>query len=167
MGKVFSYEALIDRIISKNAWKNERELASRLGISPNTWTAYKRGERSFGLHDIANICDILGVSHEWLLFGAETLDEPKRLDAEEGNDFDLILELGKIVSRTYEAADIRLSGTAKLDEINSLHKELLNTVRDINQITIVKAVLPELEKRLQNRLAQAKLEPGTGKHAAS
>ncbi len=65
----FSYRDVVKRIMEKNRWKTERELAEHLGISPNTWTAYKKGDQSFGLHAIAKICDILEVEPLWLLFG--------------------------------------------------------------------------------------------------
>lgn len=65
----FSYDEVFARILSKNRWATERELAQALGVSPNTWTAYKKGKSSFGLNDIAKICDVLGVDSDWLLFG--------------------------------------------------------------------------------------------------
>lgn len=68
----FVYSDVIDRILSKNRWGNEARLAEALGISPNTWTAYKRGARSFGLNDVARICDLLNVSSRWLLYGEDT-----------------------------------------------------------------------------------------------
>ncbi|AEQ50791.1 Phage repressor protein C, contains Cro/C1-type HTH and peptisase s24 domains [Pelagibacterium halotolerans] len=72
----FSYDEVIDRIIEKNPGNTEGELAKALGIAPNTWTAYKRGERSFGLNEIAEICDTLGVDAEWLLLGAKPASGP-------------------------------------------------------------------------------------------
>lgn len=65
----FSHADIIARILSKNPWKTEGLLASALGISPNTWTAYKKNSSSFGLLDIPKICDVLGVTPRWLLFG--------------------------------------------------------------------------------------------------
>lgn len=69
MTSSFSYDDVFARIMSKNRWATERDLATALGVSPNTWTSYKKGKSSFGLNDIARICDVLGVDSEWLLFG--------------------------------------------------------------------------------------------------
>lgn len=65
----FAYEDVVSRLLSLKGEGSEGDFAARLGISPNTWTAYKRGKQSFGLHEIAKICDELGVAPEWLLFG--------------------------------------------------------------------------------------------------
>jgi len=67
----FSYEDVIARILSKNRWASEGELAEALGISRNTWTAYKKGKTSFGLNQITDICAVLGVTSQWLLYGDE------------------------------------------------------------------------------------------------
>lgn len=67
----FTYEDVIARILSKNRWGSEAELAEALGISRNTWTAYKKGRTSFGLNQIAEICAVLGVSAHWLLYGVD------------------------------------------------------------------------------------------------
>jgi phage repressor protein C with HTH and peptisase S24 domain len=65
----FDYESVVSRLLSLKGEGNEGEFAARLGISPNTWTAYKKGRQSFGLHEITKICDELGVDPQWLLFG--------------------------------------------------------------------------------------------------
>lgn len=65
----FDYEGVIGRLLSIKGDVSEGEFAGRLGISPNTWTAYKKGRQSFGLHEITKICDELGVEPSWLMFG--------------------------------------------------------------------------------------------------
>lgn len=63
--------AMFSRIIERNPFKTEADLAEKLGWSPNTWTAYKRGRQSLKLSQIAEICDVLGVEMGWLLFDHE------------------------------------------------------------------------------------------------
>jgi transcriptional regulator with XRE-family HTH domain len=70
----FDYGKVIERILEKNRWGTEGALAKALGVVPNTWTSYKNGKQSFGLHEIARICDVLQVDPRWLLFG----DEPQK-----------------------------------------------------------------------------------------
>ncbi|KQZ55307.1 transcriptional regulator [Rhizobium sp. Root149] len=60
------------RLLSVKGDASEGEFAGRLGISPNTWTAYKKGRQSFGLHEITKICDELEIDPSWLLFGQPT-----------------------------------------------------------------------------------------------
>lgn len=81
MTSSFSYDAVFARILSKNRWPTERELANALGVSPNTWTSYKRGKSSFGLNDITKICDVLGVDSDWLLFGERVELQPQSQSA--------------------------------------------------------------------------------------
>jgi phage repressor protein C with HTH and peptisase S24 domain len=65
----FDYEGVISRLLQLKGTESEGDFAGRLGISPNTWTAYKKGKQSFGLHQIAEICDTLSIDPLWLLFG--------------------------------------------------------------------------------------------------
>ncbi len=69
MHQAFDYGAVISRLMTLKGAESEGEFAARLGISPNTWTAYKKAKQSFGLHEIAKICDALDVEPVWLLFG--------------------------------------------------------------------------------------------------
>jgi len=70
MSMEFDYSDVIARILTfKKEDETEGQFAARLGISANTWTAYKQAKRSFGLHEIATICDELGADVHWVLFG--------------------------------------------------------------------------------------------------
>lgn len=69
MERDFDYATVVARLLGLKGAETESEFAARLGISPNTWTAYKKGKQSFGLHEITKICGILAVDPSWLLFG--------------------------------------------------------------------------------------------------
>ncbi|MBX8799264.1 helix-turn-helix transcriptional regulator [Ochrobactrum sp. MR28] len=142
-------------------------VAKKTGIPIGTLNKYVAMSSTASFTNAAKIAAVIGVSLEEIAFGRRVDDQQAPYAVNENSEFDLILELGQIVKRAYKSAGITLSGATEVVEINVLHKELLNVVRDINQTTIVQAVLPELEKRLQFRLSQAKLEPGTGKREAS
>ncbi|WP_244618155.1 LexA family transcriptional regulator [Rhizobium sp. RU35A] len=71
----FDYEGVISRLLTLKGEASEGDFAAKLGISPNTWTAYKKGRQSFGLHEVAKICDVLGVEPQWLLFGGQAASQ--------------------------------------------------------------------------------------------
>ncbi len=77
MERDFDYSGVISRLLTLKGAESEGEFAGRLGISPNTWTSYKRGKQSFGLHEITKICDTLKVDPLWLLFGD---DDSRQID---------------------------------------------------------------------------------------
>lgn len=167
------YGAVIDRILSRNRWGSERELAKQLGIAPNTWTAYKRGLRSFGVNEVEHICALLDVDPLWLLFGISGPDSRTQQlagsDAARGTAIDPLLmeKLYKAVERVYRDAGQRPPGHRIANEATELLNMLLEKVADIRDETIVDAVIPALAQKLFERLATAAAEPGTGKRSAS
>ena len=69
----YNYDQVIARLLSlKESDETEGEFAHRGGISPGTLTSYKKGKGSFGLHEIAKICDALRIDPHWLLFGTRS-----------------------------------------------------------------------------------------------
>ncbi len=152
----FNYDEVMARILSKNRWGNEGNLAKALGVSPNTWTAYKQGKTSFGLHDIAKICDVLGVTPQWLLMGDEGLRPISLLD-----------RVRAIVFRAHEVSPIRLSKEAleqtSIDHFNALKSVIV----DPNDDEEIELRLRLLGKQMQNEISVAIREPGTGKREAS
>ena len=168
----FAYDEVIQRILSKNRWGNEAELAKRLGISPNTWTAYKRGQRSFGLNEIAKICDMLEVSPQWLLFGAEQYATGVQSSA--APDFQrpqvdekLMDELRFVVEKVHKETNIHLSSSAVIRETTALYNDVQKQTEDMSDREEIEAVIRQLQIRLKRRLTEAKINPGSGKRSAS
>lgn len=158
--------------MSRNRWGSEAELAKELGISPNTWTAYKRGQRSFGLNEIAKICDLLEVSPQWLLFGAEQKepDAPRSITPDVRRsqvDEKLMDELRIIVETAHKDADIRLNSSGIIRETTALYNDLQKRTDDVSDREEVEAVIRQLKVRLKRRLIEAKVSPGSGKRSAS
>ncbi len=150
----FSYDAIIDRILSKNRWGNEGALASALGIAPNTWTAYKKGVRSFGLHEVAKICDLLEVSPHWLLFGTESASNGVR-----GRVEALLLEL-------HTEAKVSMSATAMERTVDRYYAALKAQLIDPNDHDELELRLRLLRKEVAKDIANAQAEPGSGKRSA-
>ncbi len=151
----FSYSAIIERILSKNRWGSEGALAERLGISANTWTAYKQAKRSFGLHEVAKICDELGVTPRWLLFG------------EEGEaSSTLRTKIRALLVLVGDANEIRFPPVTLDNEAARLEQELLAQIIDPDDPEELGMRLKLLQKSLMKDSKEAVAAPGTGKRSA-
>lgn len=150
----FSYEAVIERILSKNRWGSEGALAAELGIAPNTWTAYKKGVRSFGLHEVAKICDTLGVSPHWLLFGTEGLES------------DLRARVEKLVRELHNEAKVYLPDRAAEIVVDRHYTTLLKQIVDPDDREEIDLRLRLLGKEIFKEIAEARVMPGSGKRSA-
>lgn len=165
----FSYEDVIRRILDKNPWKTEGMLAEKLGIAPNTWTAYKRGKRSFGLHEIANICDLLDVDPFWLLFG--DMHDPdmavllggmvrdRQMDEKlAGPDLEVVGGLDSERPAALIDPDVYLSIEQRVEEVCTLN-ELSATRSEITHLTIAwyNQFLAEQVDLLDSREVEARL----------
>lgn len=147
----FSYQAVIDRILSKNRWGTEGALAAELGLAPNTWTAYKKGVRSFGLHEIARICDILGVTPHWLLFGTEGLES------------DLRARVETLVRELHNEAKIYLPDRAVEIVVDRHYTAMLKQIVDPDDREEIDLRLRLLRKEISKEIAEARVMPGSGK----
>lgn len=105
MNADFDYSGVMSRLLSlKRNDETEGDFARRLGVSPNTFTNYKKGQNSFGLHEVTKICDETEADPHWLLFGVpasgvaevSTLIEKGWIDSERINLplFDAALSAG-------------------------------------------------------------------------
>lgn len=150
----FSYDAIIERILSKNRWGNEGALATALGIAPNTWTAYKKGVRSFGLHEVAKICDTLGVSPHWLLFGTEVAKA------------DLRERVERLLRELHEQAGISLPATSMEQAVARHYAGLLDQLVDTNDREEIDLRLRLMRKEVAKDLSEAREAPGSGKRSA-
>lgn len=150
----FSYDAVIERILSKNRWGSEGALAAELGLSPNTWTAYKKGVRSFGLHEIASICDKLGVTPHWLLFGTDGLES------------DLRARVEKLVREIHAEAEIYLPERAVEIVVDKHYTALLKQIVDPDDREEIDLRLRLLRKEISKEVAEARGMPGSGKRSA-
>lgn len=151
----FSYEAIIDRILSKNRWGSEGALAAELGVSPNTWTAYKKGTRSFGLHEVAKICDVLQVSPHWLLFGTDGIESGLRERIE------------KIVRELHLEAKVYLPDRAAEQAIERHYTALVKQLVNPSDREEVDLRLRLLRKEVSKEISEARRSPGSGKRSAS
>ncbi|MEY9717893.1 transcriptional regulator with XRE-family HTH domain [Sinorhizobium fredii] len=150
----FSYEAIIERILSKNRWGSEGALATELGIAPNTWTAYKKGVRSFGLHEVAKICDILEVTPHWLLFGTEGLES------------DLRGRVEKLIRELHDEAKIYLPDRAVAIVVDRHYTALLSQIVEPDDREEIDLRLRLLRKEISKEIAEARVTPGSGKRSA-
>ncbi|WP_165909426.1 helix-turn-helix domain-containing protein [Shinella sp. JR1-6] len=151
----FDYERVVERVLSRNRWGTEGDLAAALGISPNTLTAWKKGRSSFGVHEIPKICDVLGVEAHWLLFG----DEPRQ-------EASLLNEVQSIVENVHKMAKVHLS-KAGLERTARTYFAALNAeIVSANDTEEVGMRLHLLRKRIEKDLANAAAEPGSGKQSA-
>lgn len=150
----FSYDAVIERILSRNRWGSEGALAAELGIAPNTWTAYKKGVRSFGLHEVTKICDKLGVSPHWLLFGTE------------GAENDLRAQVEKLVRELHRDAKIYLPERAEEQAIDRFYHSLQKQIVDPGDREEIELRLRLLRKEISKEIAEAQVHPGSGKRSA-
>lgn len=150
----FSYDAIIERILSKNRWGNEGALATELGIAPNTWTAYKKGVRSFGLHEVAKICDVLGVSPHWLLFGTEGAQTHLRERVEM-----IVTELHALEGLSLPAKSVELT-------VDRYYAGLLTQLVDTDDHEEIDLRLRLLRKEIAKDIAEARAAPGLGKRSA-
>lgn len=151
----FDYDAVFRRILSKNRWGSEASLAKALGVTANTWTAYKKGKSSFGLHEVTKICDILDVVPRWLLFGETAAGKPSLYDQVEN----LVIEAHAANSIKLPSAGLAAAAAQYLD---ALERDLLSP-EDEEEIELR---LRLLQKRIQKDIEQARAEPGTGKLSA-
>lgn len=130
-------------------------MAKELGVAPNTWTAYKRGKSSFGLHEIAKICDALQVSPRWLLLGEDAAGKPSLYDRVE-----------KLVSEVYAKASVSLPSVS-LAATAARHASTLEAaVLSATDEEEIDLRLKLLEKEIQKELREARADPGTGKRSA-
>lgn len=150
----FSYNAIIERILGKNRWGNEAALAVKLGISPNTWTAYKKGVRSFGLHEITRICDILQVSPHWLLFGTDGVESGLRERVE------------KIVRELHLEAKVFLPERAAEQSVERHYTSLVKQLVDPGDREEIDLRLRLLRKEISKEISEARMAPGSGKRLA-
>lgn len=151
----FDYDRVFERVLSRNRWGTERDLAAALGISPNTLTAWKQGRSSFGVHEIPKICDVLGVTAHWLLFGEELRQEASLLD-----------EVRSIVEDAHKMAKVHLSAIG-LERATNIYFSALNAeIVSANDTEEVGMRLHLLRKRIEKDLANAAAEPGSGKQSA-
>ncbi|WP_429813646.1 helix-turn-helix domain-containing protein [Ensifer sp. B1-9] len=150
----FSYDAIIERILSKNRWGNEGALATALGIAPNTWTAYKKGVRSFGLHEVAKICDTLDVSPHWLLFGTE------------GERSDLRERVELLLREVHEEAGISLPAASMEQTVVRYYAGLVDQIVDPDDREEIDLRLKLLRKEVAKDISEARAEPGSGKRSA-
>ncbi|CAK7257507.1 MULTISPECIES: helix-turn-helix transcriptional regulator [unclassified Shinella] len=151
----FDYDAVFRRILSKNSWGTEGELAKKLGVAPNTWTAYKKGKTSFGLHEIAKICDTLGVAPRWLLLGEDEKGQASLYDRVE-----------RIVLEEHLAAKIKLPATALAKTASYYLAGLEERLISKDDCEEVDLRLRLLHKEVRIAIENARSEPGKGKHSA-
>lgn len=152
--KEFLYSAIFERIVEKSRWKSEGELAKALGISANTWTSYKKGASSFGLHEVPRICDVLGVSPHWLLFG------------DEGVADDLRSKISALVEDVYAGAQVRLPPRSAEEATDRHYLALQKHLVDPADREEVELRLRLLRKELLKEIMEAASEPGSGKQSA-
>lgn len=150
----FSYDAIIERILSKNRWGSEGALAAAFGIAPNTWTAYKKGVRSFGLHEVAKICDLLDVSPHWLLFGTEAAKSDLRELVE------------ALVRELHRETGVSLPEPSAEQTVAHYLAKLTSQLVDPDDREEVDLRLRLLRKEVAKDLSEARSTPGSGKRSA-
>lgn len=184
--------AMFARIVKRNPFRTEAELAEKLGMSPNTWTAYKRGRQSLKLTQIAEICDIVGVDVEWLLFERDpetpsevmlagmakdamvmrrTLGPTQDDETGAANDDSAVTSGGGIDPGFFRSIK-KLVARVHADHGIKLREDDLDdmAIGYCNEYIISdpeKVWLQWLEERLTHEVLAASHAPGTGKHSAS
>jgi hypothetical protein len=137
-------------------------------MSPNTWTAYKKGKQSLKLNHIAEICDMLQVDMVWLLFGNSSGAAAASNAATSVPLLDrkIFRELKRMVGRINGEAGIKLPDEARDEEAIRWYNELLTMARGNLDEAKLRSLLPALEYEIQEAVKRAAAAPGTGKASA-
>lgn len=94
----------------------QKDLASLLGVSENSMSAYKKGEAIPGTEKLASLSEELRVSLDWLLFGEGDMERGKGVAVIDPIAYRLEVtarlfsELGASKDETREALKLALKG---------------------------------------------------------
>ena len=145
--------------------ENRSGFAEDLELLPDTLGSYERGVAAPSPEVLARYHKVFGVNISWLVSGqGPALDDPSKAPAPSTEIDPLLMEaLYKAVDRAYRDVGQRPPGHRIANAATTLFNVLLSRVRDVRDKAIVDAAIPVLAAELVEKLAQAELEPGTGK----
>jgi transcriptional regulator with XRE-family HTH domain len=64
-----SFAERVARARIARGFKSQRALADRLGLSNHTVSVWEKGRNFPGTAELYSLCQVLGVTSDWLLFG--------------------------------------------------------------------------------------------------
>jgi len=141
--------------------------AALLGIKPDTLGSYERGVAKPDMELLVAYRRLFGVNLSWLIAeDGPMFDDPSKAPAPATPVVpELLLRLQRAARRAYKAHRQEPPEDVLVVEAGGLYNALLLRVTDLRDEAVVDAVIPVLVRELEERLAQAAAEPGTGKRA--
>ena len=159
-------ETLGQRVLAlrKELGKTQVEMAKAVGVATATWQKIERDE---GLPAGETLMQFekLGINPGWVLAGLG----PKHLKNWRDGDADaeLFFQIGAMIEEAYESQSVAIPPRGVAKTARAIFAEIANELTDHSGPDEIEALINLYSVRLRRQIAEAKVEPGSGKRSAS